>query len=682
MITARATRYFSIAVCVFLGALSSPAAAGRKPGTQLDSAYGQHDRTADWQLRYDSAIISNLGIRRQTVCPGNIDPNDPTQCSGDYVFVYQIFQADNAHPNAVLTFSGLSGFAFDTSGFGVLLCDENGPRDDATGTGMLCTQNLTPSDVDNLNMDFNASAGRLAIFIPAIPSTNTLTFYIHETHPNPPGKLTRPDLSITRTLLTPSALFFGSHAEDTISAPQTVVVTNWPAPSPSVNLASVTIDMSFGLTGTCGTLDPGASCVLLARFAPTSFSPNEKFGSLSVFDGTIGGAVIPVDGLATTSGVTVSPTVLTFGSQATGAQSATQTVTISRLASVGPLTISKIAAAPNPLSGAADFAVVDDHCTGQLAAGQSCQFSVAFAPTFPGALSSTLTITDDSLDKQHRVVLSGTANAPGTSTVSTSNLSFGAQPLPVAGQHRSVTFTRSSPSAAVVAVDATPPFQLVRENCTTDSSLASCEAEIAFVPTFPGEFGGALTFASTEVNGTGVVVLSGAGTDFSVAASPASATVARGSTTTYRVTVDSLAGFTGPIEASCSGVPAKADCMPSPASTTLAAAGSQAIDFVVATTAGSATAASTGFDGRLRYASLFVLVACAALVGRRRASGSAAANRRPYGLLLVLAVCLGFSSCASKPAIVEGTPTGTFMLTFQIASGPVVHSQTATLIVQ
>src|SRR5262249_337328 len=152
------------------------------------------------------------------------------------------------------------------------------------------------------------------------------------------------------------------------------------------------------------------------------------------------------------------------------------------------------AVAPNALSGAADFAIVDDHCTGQLAAGQSCQFSVAFAPTFPGALSSTLTITDDSIDKVHRVALSGTANAPGVSKITTSNLRFGAQPVVIVGQHRSVTFTRSKPDVSVVAVDATPPFQLVRENCTTDASLPSCDAEIAFVPTFPGEFGGALTF--------------------------------------------------------------------------------------------------------------------------------------------------------------------------------------------
>src|SRR5262249_53968562 len=149
---------------------------------------------------------------------------------------------------------------------------------------------------------------------------NTLTFYIHETHPHPPGKLTRPDLTIGRTLLTPSGLFFGSHDENTVSAPQTFVVTNWPAPSPPAAIASIAIDSDFVLTGTCGTLEPGASCVLLARFAPMSIVPREKFGAVSVFDGTIGGAGIPVDGLATTPTVTVSPSVLTFGSQVTDVQ--------------------------------------------------------------------------------------------------------------------------------------------------------------------------------------------------------------------------------------------------------------------------------------------------------------------------------------------------------------------------
>ncbi|TMQ26661.1 MAG: hypothetical protein E6J90_04075 [Deltaproteobacteria bacterium] len=237
-----------------------------------------------------------------------------------------------------------------------------------------------------------------------------------------------------------------------------------------------------------------------------------------------------------------------------------------------------------------------------------------------------------------------------------------------------------------MAVDATPPFSLVRENCTTDSSAASCEAEVSFAPSFAGEFAGALTIASTETNGTGVVVLTGAGTDFKVAVSPSAATVVRGSTATYRLTVESQSGFAGPIQASCSGAPAKADCNASPASAMLAAAGSQTIEVNVTTTAGSASAASGVFDGMPRYASLFMLIGCVFLLGRRRASFDAIAGRaagsRSYRLLLALVLCWGFASCASKPAIVEGTPTGTFTLTFQIASEPLTHSQTATLIVQ
>jgi hypothetical protein len=57
--------------------------------------------------------------------------------------------------------------------------------------------------------------------------------------------------------------------------------------------------------------------------------------------------------------------------------------------------------------------------------------------------------------------------------------------------------------------------------------------------------------------------------DFSLSASPTSQTVARGSSTTYAITINELNGFTGPVSLSASGLPSRSSATfsPNPATT-------------------------------------------------------------------------------------------------------------------
>ena len=100
----------------------------------------------------------------------------------------------------------------------------------------------------------------------------------------------------------------------------------------------------------------------------------------------------------------------------------------------------------------------------------------------------------------------------------------------------------------------------------------------------------------------------GGAPDFSIAASPASQTVTRGSSTTYTVTVGALNGFTGTVSLSVSGLPSRATASFNPSS--IAGSGSSTLTITTAskTPAGTKTLTITGTSGALSHATTVSLV--------------------------------------------------------------------------
>ena len=100
--------------------------------------------------------------------------------------------------------------------------------------------------------------------------------------------------------------------------------------------------------------------------------------------------------------VTLTPTSLTFASQAIGTTSAAQSVTVANTGDAGLFINS--AAVPNTL----DFTVVADGCSGlTLAPGTSCAMSITFSPTASGTRSAALTITDNAANSPQTVPITG-----------------------------------------------------------------------------------------------------------------------------------------------------------------------------------------------------------------------------------------------------------------------------------
>lgn len=108
--------------------------------------------------------------------------------------------------------------------------------------------------------------------------------------------------------------------------------------------------------------------------------------------------------------VTLSPAALTFSSQAVGSTSGAQTVALTNTGNA-VLNLTSITA-----SG--DFSETNT-CGTSVAAGSSCTISVTFAPTTGGALTGTITITDNANNSPQTIALSGSGSNVAVSTTST-----------------------------------------------------------------------------------------------------------------------------------------------------------------------------------------------------------------------------------------------------------------------
>jgi hypothetical protein len=91
--------------------------------------------------------------------------------------------------------------------------------------------------------------------------------------------------------------------------------------------------------------------------------------------------------------------------------------------------------------------------------------------------------------------------------------------------------------------------------------------------------------------------------DFSISASPASQTIKRGASTTYTTTVTALNGFTGTVNLTVSGCPAKSTCTLSPTSVTVPPSQNSTVSVATTkkTSAGTFTLTINGSSGTLQH---------------------------------------------------------------------------------
>lgn len=148
--------------------------------------------------------------------------------------------------------------------------------------------------------------------------------------------------------------------------------------------------------------------------------------------------------------------------------------------------------------------------------------------------------------------------------------------------------TSSVPKSVTLSNTGGSCFQFSNVGITGDFSQAntclaagvrggtSCAFNITFTPAALGTRLGALTVSGTDgiTSASPSVSLSGVGADFSIAASPTSASVKHGQSVKFTITVSPVGGaFSSSVGLTCSGLPSGASCGFSPSSVTPGANG-------------------------------------------------------------------------------------------------------------
>jgi hypothetical protein len=198
--------------------------------------------------------------------------------------------------------------------------------------------------------------------------------------------------------LSPSSLNFSLIAIGSLSAAQTVTLTN--VGSTSLGISSIAVSGEFTQTHTCGSsLPPAGTCTISVIFKPTSDGAQK--GTLTVADS--GGAqFVTLTGTATP--LKFTPASVNFGSVKVGTTSPAKTVTVANVGTT-TLTITSIAIGG---TNTADFALTGNTCGSSLAAGANCKVTMTFTPKATGTRSGNVTIKDSDPVNSQKILLSGT----------------------------------------------------------------------------------------------------------------------------------------------------------------------------------------------------------------------------------------------------------------------------------
>jgi hypothetical protein len=315
-----------------------------------------------------------------------------------------------------------------------------------------------------------------------------------------------------------SSLAFGSVAIGAIGN-QTVVITNTGSATATISWIS-TADVVYTETGIAlqQKIAAGASVTVTVAFAPTS--AGALYGTLA-FQSNATNPVLNIllNGTGVTSAtpaVSLSPTALTFTSQAIATQSPAQAVTLTN-SGTAALTISGIAA-----SG--DFAQTNN-CASSLAAKASCTISVTFKPTASGTRTGAITFTDNAASSPQQVSLSGTATTAPAATLqaSASSLSFGSVTVS-ANSTQNLVITNTGNASATISQIGTGNAAFTVGGVNLPATIAAggtLTLSVTFTPSAAASFTGTLAVQSNASNPTLSVGLTGTGTTQAVSHSVA-----------------------------------------------------------------------------------------------------------------------------------------------------------------
>ncbi len=486
--------------------------------------------------------------------------------------------------------------------------------------------------------------------------------------------------------ITPSPLPFGLEGLGSTSSPEALTVSNTGNTAATFASIAMSGDFAGATLAQCPSIAVDAKpCTFQITFTPTA--AGARNGTITFTDNATGSPqTVTLTGTGVAGAIGISPTSLTFGSQAVGTTSATQTVTVSNNGNF-PLIFSSIVT-----SG--DFAGATlAQCPSIGEENPPCVFAITFKPTATGTRTGAITLTDTGTGSPQTVTLTGTGT-PGTATVTVtpSSLTFGSQALTTPSAPLSVTVTNTSTgpvnftgftTSGADAEDFGVPLPSSSSGCNPAGTLAagaSCVINVIFTPQANGARTATLNIADNATGSPQTVALSGTGVTSSVIISvppggSTTATTVSGGTAYYGLVIQGAQGVMGTVQLGCVPSSVLITCKVIPGSVTLTG-GSTEVAFAIQTFCQGTTTANGfvapvggigGGIGMLLVSMVFGGVMWAFRRNRRMALTFAA----------LLLVALGSAACSnSLPQGPNGaTPAGTYTLSLTTT----LNGQTQTL---
>jgi FlaG/FlaF family flagellin (archaellin) len=207
--------------------------------------------------------------------------------------------------------------------------------------------------------------------------------------------------------------------------------------------------------------------------------------------------------------VVLSPTSLTFATQAVATASAAKNVTLTNNLS-SALTITSIT-----FTGAdpGDFAETDT-CNGSVPAKKKCTISVTFTPQATGSRAATMNVNDSANTSPQTVSLTGSGEVQVA--LSPTSLTFAAQKVGTTSAAKTVTLTNNLATALTVSsitFTGTDPGDFA-ETDTCDGSVPAkkkCTISVKFTPSATGTRTATMDVNDSANNTPQTVSLTGTG---------------------------------------------------------------------------------------------------------------------------------------------------------------------------
>lgn len=237
-------------------------------------------------------------------------------------------------------------------------------------------------------------------------------------------------------------------------------------------------DIGFQITGpgassfswavsTCGaSLSAGANCTVQVGFKPESL--DHLAATLTISSSTLGVIPVQVPLFGTgqrSSGLSISPSQMTFTQLELGKASIAQnaTVTNTTTAVAGELSV----------SASTPFSVAQNSCGSSLQPGASCVVSVTFAPTSNGVLSGTLTVSSSTFSNPAFATLVGIGGATGSVQSQPGSITFPSTGVGPSSEGRILTLTNNGPVVlSGLGISVSSGFSIASSTCASSLRAA------------------------------------------------------------------------------------------------------------------------------------------------------------------------------------------------------------------